>query len=172
MMCKLGSGVQDSSDRAPPHRRAVTPPSSASLVFLNRVITVVTHTYRQRQEQVLQEMQDSSPEAGPTCRRAALTVGQWTPSLSQQDRPLAYRAALLLMRSPDFVVRMAGVNLLSVSLSPLLPRVWVNFDTCCSPMMPGIVYVSIQVYGVGELKNAGVDPLRTPAISSSLTPYT
>ena len=68
-------------------------------------------------------MQDGSPEAGPTCRRAALTVGQWTPSLSQQDRPLAYRAALLLMHSPDFVVRMAGVNLLSVSPSRF-PRGW------------------------------------------------
>lgn len=59
-------------------------------------------------------MQDASTEAGPTCRRAAMTVGQWTPSLSQQDRPQAYRAALLLMRHTDFVIRMAGVSLLSV----------------------------------------------------------
>ena len=63
----------------------------------------------------VQEMQDSSKQAGPLRRRAALTAAQWTSSLRQPDRPPAYRAALLLMASDDFVIRMAGVSLLSVS---------------------------------------------------------
>ena len=88
---------------------ALQPPAAAVLTFLLRTASGV------------QEMQDSSPAAGPTRRRAALTVGQWTPSLAQQERPRAYEASLLLMRSPDFVIRMAGVSLLSVRAGRTAP---------------------------------------------------
>ena len=62
----------------------------------------------------VQDMQDASKQAGPVRRRAALTASQWTSSLGQPDRPHAYRAAILLLGSDDFVIRMAGVSLLSV----------------------------------------------------------
>ena len=87
----------------------------------------------------MQELQDSSKQAGPTCRRAALTVAQWTSSLSQPDRPPAYRAALLLMQSSDFVIRMAGVSLLSVRTHGL------SFWVCvCSQAVYAVVQHLLQ----------------------------
>jgi hypothetical protein len=58
----------------------------------------------------VQELADTSNEAKPLRRRAALLVGQWVVKLKADDRPAAYRALLSLMSDQDMALRLAAVR--------------------------------------------------------------
>ncbi len=58
----------------------------------------------------LQELADTSPEAKPLRRRAALLVGQWVVKLPADTRPAAYRALLSLMADEDTALQLAAVS--------------------------------------------------------------
>ncbi|CAL8468538.1 g8078 [Coccomyxa elongata] len=59
---------------------------------------------------LLQELADTSPEAKPLRRRAALLVGQWVVKLPADTRPAAYRALLSLMADEDTALQLAAVS--------------------------------------------------------------
>ena len=58
----------------------------------------------------VQELADTSPEAKPLRRRAALLVGQWVVKLPAVSRPAAYRALLSLMADEDTALQLAAVS--------------------------------------------------------------
>lgn len=75
---------------------------------------------------VLQEVADQSPAARPVRRRAGLLIGQWVGKLKGEDRPMAYRALLLLLADSDPAMQLAAV----ASLHALIDD-WSAFVCVC-----------------------------------------
>lgn len=59
---------------------------------------------------MMQELADTSKEAKPLRRRAALLLGQWVVKINAEDRPAAYRALLSLMADQDTALQLAAVR--------------------------------------------------------------
>ena len=59
----------------------------------------------------VQDMADTSAEAKPLRRRAAMLLGQWAVKLPATERPAAYRSLVTLMNEEDAAVQLAAVSL-------------------------------------------------------------
>jgi hypothetical protein len=66
-------------------------------------------------------MADTSPEAAPLRRRAALVLSKWVPRAGDADRPAAYAALLQLLGSDDAAVQLAAINALQVLICSKRP---------------------------------------------------
>ena len=55
-------------------------------------------------------MADTSAEAKPLRRRAAILLGQWAVKLPATERPAAYRSLITLMAEGDAAVHLAAVS--------------------------------------------------------------
>ena len=62
----------------------------------------------------MQDMADTSAEAKPLRRRAAMLLGQWAVKMPATERPAAYRSLITLMSEQDAAVQLAAVSLPSV----------------------------------------------------------
>ena len=83
-----------------------------------------------------QDMGDTSAEAKPLRRRAAMLLGQWAVKMPATERPAAYRSLITLMSEQDAAVQLAAVSSPSVlnyttilsglhdSHNPAPPVVW------------------------------------------------
>ena len=60
----------------------------------------------------VQDMADTSAEAKPLRRRAAMLLGQWAVKLPATERPAAYRSLITLMNEGDAAIQLAAVSLL------------------------------------------------------------
>ena len=59
----------------------------------------------------VQDMADTSAEAKPVRRRAAMLLGQWAVKLPATERPAAYRSLITLMNEEDAAVQLAAVSM-------------------------------------------------------------